>query len=1027
MPIPISLFDSYQRKLITLNPDETVTKSTLKTYGCGPTVYNYAHIGNMRAIWLPDTITKVANLAGWQTEWISNITDVGHLVDDSDDGEDKMEKGAKRENKTVQEIVDLYTEDFKKQCQSLNFDLPIGKYNPKASEYAKEQMILALTLLKENKAYLTGDGIYLDYLEVEKNFENNFSSLSPQLQVILENQKKANLGNNSDYTGRELNLGDKKHPSDFALWKFVDENSLQKWKFEDFEEAGKLVEKFHAPSMHLTEDFGRGERGEKLYLNKHQLTEGFSQNLGSEELHSNLDLTKNFNQTPEDQKLYFITITTKNSRSNNETIQKSIPGEDSNKTTEDFNPNQKPVFFSTKERELLLEAFITKSEKENWDLLSVSILSDHLHFIIKSNYIDLAQKISELKGYGSFYLGQKLDKKESSIWNKKLFTRAIDTEEYLSNTLFYIENNFQKHQLQQNIHFQKDIKYIFQQVWSGLKPLVKEEVLPINTNSGLLTKWGCPGWHSECVCMISEISGKKRFSKIKNLENIDSDLQGIKAILIDVDGVLVQTYFDGKKQFQSANYFEKEYGINPEESAEFYKQDFLDCITGKADFKDRIKPYLEKWGWSKSVDEYVQEWINSEDNFYPNNLETLKKIRNLGIKVYLTTQQEKYKTEFLENRLKDYIDGIFSSCDIGYQKHKPEFWNAVLDQLDLQKDEFVFIDDTEKNIEIAKTFGINTVLYDEVKNTLENLFFPSSETYEIDIHTGGEDHIDIHHKNEIIQSEALGFNLSKTWVHNKFVLVNGKGMSKSVGNVYLVSGKYNETGFYSFQNPPIHEFSKELKEQITKKYLELKLISKSEEMNWESFSFDPLAYRLMLFEHHYSQQLNFTWEKLWQSQMRLWGMRKEAAKIESFIYSDKIDRFEGKDVSENKNIWIRLLINNLNFAEFIEKYNQFVTDKVNQTQVEKSIFYEEIDLVADFDKHLLRLQLFFSYKDISEIINLGTKRQKAKLEKNYQKADEMRTEIQKLGWQIDDYPWGWGVWWRGVLKKLFKSLSLYIF
>jgi cysteinyl-tRNA synthetase len=293
---------------------------------------------------------------------------------------------------------------------------------------------------------------------------------------------------------------------------------------------------------------------------------------------------------------------------------------------------------------------------------------------------------------------------------------------------------------------------------------------------------------------------------------------------------------------------------------------------------------------------------------------------------------------------------------------------------------------------------------------LENINY---DGYEIDIHTGGEDHIDIHHKNEIIQSEALGFNLSKTWVHNKFVLVDNKKMSKSLGNVYLVSGKYEDTGFYSFQNPPIHEFSKELKEQIIKKYLELKLISKKEEMDWDKFSFDPLAYRLMLFEHHYSQQLNFTWEKLWQSQMRLWGMRKEAAKIESFIYSDKIDRFEGKDVSENKNIWIRLLINNLNFAEFIEKYNQFVTDKVNQTQVEKSIFYEEIDLVADFDKHLLRLQLFFSYKDISEIINLGTKRQKAKLEKNYQKADEIRTEIQKLGWQIDDHAWGWGVWWRG--------------
>ena len=162
MPLNITLYDSYQQNLITLDPKTTAQKDILKIYGCGPTVYNYQSIGNMRAIWLPDTIVKVAKLAGWQTEWISNITDVGHLTDDGDAGEDKMEKGAKRENKTVQEIVDFYTQDFKEQCKVLNFDLPQGKYNPKASQYAKEQMILALKLLKEGKAYLTADGIYFD-------------------------------------------------------------------------------------------------------------------------------------------------------------------------------------------------------------------------------------------------------------------------------------------------------------------------------------------------------------------------------------------------------------------------------------------------------------------------------------------------------------------------------------------------------------------------------------------------------------------------------------------------------------------------------------------------------------------------------------------------------------------------------------------------------------------------------------------------------------------------------------------------
>ena len=119
-PKPFKLYDTYQKTLVVLDPRQTVKANTLKMYSCGPTVYNYQSIGNMRAAWLPDTIARIAKLAGWQVEWTLNITDVGHLVSDGDEGEDKIEKGAKREGKTVDEIVQFYTADYRKQTQALN-------------------------------------------------------------------------------------------------------------------------------------------------------------------------------------------------------------------------------------------------------------------------------------------------------------------------------------------------------------------------------------------------------------------------------------------------------------------------------------------------------------------------------------------------------------------------------------------------------------------------------------------------------------------------------------------------------------------------------------------------------------------------------------------------------------------------------------------------------------------------------------------------------------------------------------------
>lgn len=840
-PQTLTLFDSYERKLVEINPNFTAVPNQISMYSCGITAYNYPSIGNMRAAWLPDVINKVAILSGWKVNWVQNITDVGHLVDDSDDGEDKIEKGAKRDGKTVEEIVDFYSKNYQSQCEDLNFDLPKGKMNPKASEYVEEQMILALTLLQNKKAYLTTDGIYLDYLEVEKNFENNFDKISPQLQIILKNQQKSSAGNDSNYTGRELNLGNKKHSADGALWKFVLENSLQKWQFGDYPKAQEILDSIY------------------------------------------------FNQ---------------------------------------------------------------------------------------------------------------LEK----------FEKADETE----------QNN--------------------------------EEKFPIYPNISKV--WGCPGWHSECVCMISEICGKHRFSQ--NSEQIE-----------------------------------------------------------------------------------------------------------------------------------------------------------------------------EQNLE----------------QTEEN-----SRKFEIDIHTGGEDHIDIHHTNEIIQSEALGFKLSKTWVHNKFVLVGGKKMSKSLGNVFLVNGKHSDTGFYSFQNPPVHDFSEELKDKIIKKYKELKLyeiytksglqekeeekipllrggetegfdgvdsdsqnntsdfptsrallkkknlggvdfslprwkqnslflfwdLPKNKELEtkakelrragvlsetlfwqtfnkkeilgfdinrqyiignyivdffipelglvveidgesydfkgerdlkreeflkslelevlhyedleikksmdsvagsfqlaikkrveflkstplaplttpqrgeftkkstfsvfqgsatnnpkqnsenqvfWQSFKFDPLAYRLMLFEHHYSVQMDFTWEKLWQSQMRLWGLRKEAAKIISFFNSQTdlehrknqdwyLENAETLSRMQNlENEFLGKLTNNLNTVEFVNLFQESLLKVANFIAEKNLVDHPIYQTLLDFEKKFLQLNL---NSEIPENVkNLAEKRQIPKNEKNYQKSDEIRSQIQKLGFQIDDYPWGWGVWWRG--------------
>jgi len=297
----------------------------------------------------------------------------------------------------------------------------------------------------------------------------------------------------------------------------------------------------------------------------------------------------------------------------------------------------------------------------------------------------------------------------------------------------------------------------------------------------------------------------------------------------------------------------------------------------------------------------------------------------------------------------------------------------------------------------------------------------------IQVHTGGEDHIDIHHPNEMLQYEALyGEPLSQLWVHNKYVMVENEKMSKSLGNVYLVTGDYAETGFYSLQNPP---------EEVKKKFFPKKYESeKAGQVNPKTdWYFSPLAYRLMLFEHRYSEQMNFTFDKLFASQTRLFNLKKEAAKIRSllpFFYQITAD-FDLEEIFKITNIqsqikdqklyqdFLELGLNDLNFPKLLDLFQQKLLELAKDLQSSwsqknfklESRLEKTLQILWWWDKKLLNLEIL-DLKVEAEIFDLVQKRLNAKKEKGYALADKIRVKIEKQSFMVDDYQWGSGVWKR---------------
>jgi cysteinyl-tRNA synthetase len=182
-------------------------------YNCGPTVYNYAHIGNLRAYVFADILRRMFIYNHYKVKQVINITDVGHLTSDADEGEDKIETGAKREGLKVKNIIKRYTDAFMDDIQKLNID--IAKINfPKATEHIPEQIAFIQTLEEKGYTYKTSDGIYFN------------TSLRP------EYGKLGNINTKGLEEGARVEKNkEKKNPTDFALWKFskLEEQRQQEW------------------------------------------------------------------------------------------------------------------------------------------------------------------------------------------------------------------------------------------------------------------------------------------------------------------------------------------------------------------------------------------------------------------------------------------------------------------------------------------------------------------------------------------------------------------------------------------------------------------------------------------------------------------------------------------------------------------------------------------------------------------------------------------------------------------------------
>lgn len=197
----LRLFDTYTRTLRDFEP--LSPHGDIGIYTCGPTVYDYAHIGNLRTYIFEDILRRVLEFNGYSLNHVMNITDVGHLVSDADTGEDRMEKGSRRTGLSAWEIAEMYTREFAHDMDRLNIQPP--HIWCKATDHIAEQIDFIQRIEAEGFTYQTSDGIYFDTSKLD-----DYGYIA---RLDIEGLQ----------AGSRVEVGEKRNPTDFALWKFSPE------------------------------------------------------------------------------------------------------------------------------------------------------------------------------------------------------------------------------------------------------------------------------------------------------------------------------------------------------------------------------------------------------------------------------------------------------------------------------------------------------------------------------------------------------------------------------------------------------------------------------------------------------------------------------------------------------------------------------------------------------------------------------------------------------------------------------------
>ena len=205
----MKVYNTMSRKKEEFKP---LNEEFVTIYSCGPTVYNYAHIGNMRTYVFMDILRRALKLNGYNLKHVMNITDVGHLTSDGDEGEDKMEKAAKSQKKTPWEIAEYFTGVFFEDLKRLNIGTP--ELTPKATDHIDQMIDFVKELCDKGYGYETSDGIYFDISKFPRYGRLSRANLEEQLAGASERVEVNN---------------EKRHPADFAIWKKAPKEHIMQW------------------------------------------------------------------------------------------------------------------------------------------------------------------------------------------------------------------------------------------------------------------------------------------------------------------------------------------------------------------------------------------------------------------------------------------------------------------------------------------------------------------------------------------------------------------------------------------------------------------------------------------------------------------------------------------------------------------------------------------------------------------------------------------------------------------------------